>query len=497
MARTILLTLLFLAASVSTRAVAIPPLPVEGVKEGWKQEANDGSISYILQVTPQKLSEIALAGAELKLIIPDHLQGVARNVILRVGSAEVERDPSEAEIRALMQNSLPHGNRIGGGSLTTLSDSISGAVNIDPMRVTPSTIPTAGTSSLGDTPPSITVPPPNMLAQSFSNGSSRSNFNTTFPDPTRTASNNGIGGFTNSGTGAPVMPRNDTSLYNNNFVGPTLPPGYTGGNTTVSSTAAPSGVNTGYNQWNTPSSYGNSSSTSLANGNFGNANNYPNGSYNNVPSLGYSTPSNNSSPGVSNSGMTGFNTNSYPVSTNSYGAVNGYNNTPGLNGVYSPNTHMASNAPSGSSPNYSSNPNMMNGFGTAGINNNSMMPPVVPPMSNVVSYPPGQSMNLPNNNFPSNGNGALGTGYPVNTYLNSNGAGIGAGSSLNTNMRTPRTEFEYPREYGQSSPLNFMFVLFLLFSAVANVYLLMQLNLLLQRYRSLQAASRGTNSFAV
>ncbi len=491
MVRTIFLSLLFLAVSTPKCSVAIPPVAVEGVREGWKVEANDGSISYIVQVTPQQVSDIALAGSELKVSIPDFLQGVASNVILRIGSAEVEREPSEAEIRARMQSSLPRGNRLGAGSLTTLSDSAKGAVNIDPMRVTPSTIPTAGTTSLTDTPPSLTTPPPNTLAQNFPNSSSRSSFNNTFPDPTRTASNTGINGFSNSAAGAAVMPRNDNSLYSNNFVGPTLPPGYTGGNTTVSSTAAPSGVSTGYNQWNTQSTYSNSSSSPLANGNFGNANNFPSGSYSNIPSLNYSTPTNNAFNGVSNNGMTGVNASSYPGSTNSYTAVNGYNNMPGQNGLYSPNTQLASNTPLGSSQSYSSNPNMTNGFGMNGANNNTMMQPVGPPMSNVVSYPTGQSMNLPNNSYPNNS--ALASGYPVNTYLNNNGVG----SSINPNVRTPRSELEYQRDYGQSSSLNFMFVLFLLASAVANVYLLMQLNHLLQRYRSLQAASRGTNSFAV
>jgi hypothetical protein len=54
---------------------------------------------------------------------------------------------------------------------------------------------------------------------------------------------------------------------------------------------------------------------------------------------------------------------------------------------------------------------------------------------------------------------------------------------------------DYPANYPSSSP-SFLFALMLLISIVGNIYLIILLNQLLMRYRSLQAASRGMNSLA-
>ncbi len=488
MTRITILTLLF-AASAQLNAFALPfGDTVEGVKEGWKIESKDGSLSYILQITPQQLSDIAQSGGELKVKFPEFLQGVASNVVLRIGNLEVERDPSEAEIRAQMQRTMPRDNRMGTGSLTTMSDSTGGTVMIDPMRVTPNTIPTAGASTLSDTTSGFAAPPSSVLAQNFSNNSSRSNFNTPYTDPTRTASNTGLGGFNTATPGTAGMPRTDTSTYGNSFVGPTLPPGYTGGNVTVSSSPASPGVN-GYNQWNTPTTYGNGANTPLANGNFGNQNNYPTGTYNNVPSLGYSTSPNSGTNGALMNGTTGFNN---PAMSGN----NAYNANNGQNGTYLTAVNTASNIPFGSTPNYSMNPSTAAGMGTGGYNsnNNFVQPPIGSNLNNNGMYNSG--MNTMPTGYQNTNPGM--NGYPPNTSLMASNIGLpGTSSSINPNQRTIRSDADYAREYGQQSSLNFMFVLFLLASAVANVYLLMQLNHLLQRYRSLQASSRGTNSFAV
>jgi hypothetical protein len=485
MTRITLLTLLF-AASAPLNAFAFPNgATVEGVKEGWKIEANDGSISYIVQITPQQVSNIAQSGGELKIGIPDFLQGVASNVILRIGSSDVEREPSEAQIRAQTQRNLPRDNRLGAGSLTTLSDSTGGAVMIDPMRVTPNTIPTAGASTLSDTGTGFATPPASALAQNFPGSSSRSNFNNPFTDPARTASNTGLGSYNNSTQNTTVMPRTDTSPYGNSFVGPTLPPGYTGGNVTVSSNPAVPGANTGYNQWNTPTN-NNGSSTPLANNNYANQNNYPAGTYNSVPSLGYSTLPNNNSNGNFMNSAPSFNTNA--LNSNAYTP-----NIAGQSGTYPPAAYTASNHSLGATPNFSQNPNTSVGMGVTGYNNHLMQPPVVSAMNNNGMYNSGQPSVTTSYQHPSPGMNT----YQPSAYLSSNIGIPSSTPSINPNQRTIRSDADYAREYGQPSSLNFMFVLFLLASAVANVYLLMQLNHLLQRYRSLQATSRGTSSYAV
>jgi hypothetical protein len=186
-------------------------------------------------------------------------------------------------------------------------------------------------------------------------------------------------------------------------------------------------------------------------------------------------------------GTTGFNN---PAMSGN----NAYNTNYGQNGNYLPAVNTASNNPYGSTPNYSTNPSTTAGMGTGGYNNNLVQPPIGSNLNNNGMYNGG--LNTMPTGYQNTNPGM--NGYPPNTSLMASNIGLpGTSSSINPNQRTIRSDADYAREYGQQSSLNFMFVLFLLASAVANVYLLMQLNHLLQRYRSLQASSRGTNSFAV
>ncbi len=225
---------------------------------GWKIEP-DGSLSYIAQVTPATASEMALRGEEIAVSIPDFLQGSVKQVVWRIGTLPVERDPSEAELRANPRQVLPRGSSLAPGSLSTLSDRTGMTVPIDPVRVSGNPIQTAATNRLSDGSSGIDAPP--QLVQNFSTNGSRSNLNNAF-DSTR----NGVGG---SGfSGIPTMPTNSQTLPPNNnlytytnsngFVGPTLPPGYTGSNITISGTP----TNT---YGNTSTAYGSNSNYNATN----------------------------------------------------------------------------------------------------------------------------------------------------------------------------------------------------------------------------------------
>jgi hypothetical protein len=485
-------TILLLA---TTAQLGVSGVPV-GSKYGWKIE-NDGSMSYIAQVTPEVASVMAQQGQEIAVPIPDFLQGRVRQVVWRIGISEVEREPSEAELLSDPRSILPRGvSPLGAGTLSTLSDRTGSTVPIDPVRVTPNTMPTSGTSRLQGSDASLEPP---QLAQNYAASPARSNFNNTY-DPTRLSSTTGGYSSTPTMNNSSVLPRNDGYSYaystGSQPVGPTLPPGYTGSNITVTGTPTTSwnnGNNTsttygGMNAWNS-----NNSTGSLSGGNFGNTNGY--GTNASVPSLNYSTPS-----GYGNATSTYGSTST--TQPNAYLAQNNF-------GTATPNSAYPNQSPyNGVAANGFNNNgitangyNVNNGTGV-GLGNNGMgsTPYGTNPMPNynysaTTPYGPNPSMV-----------GTYGTGYGAMPALapsllasNLSPTPVTRPSMIDETKRTIGREYDdYPRDYatptaGSASLL----VILLLVSVVGNVYLIALLNQLLQRYRALQAGSRSTTSLAV
>lgn len=469
-----------------------------GGQVGWQTE-NDGSIAYVIQVTPEEASIMAAKGLEVDAPIPDFLQGVAKRIFVRIGTGSVPRDPSEAELRANPRQVLPRGSTMGAGSLSTLSDRTGMTVPIDPVRVNPNPMPTAGTNRLSDAGSSIDAPP--QLVQNFATNGSRSNLGNAFDSTRNGMSGSGFSGIPTTPTNNTTLPRNDLYTYTNSGpVGPTLPPGYTGGNVTISGTptntygstsntygtnAGTYGANanyTGTNAWNNNSTTGQgyASNAPLAGGNFGNPNNYNysnNGNLGTVPSLNYS----NSPSGSFANGSTGYGTgtnyglNNSTMQPNAYLAQNGYQTGTVNSGV---NPYLAPNATN-------------QGFGGMGVNGLPTSNPYNNPMApSGLGY--GQAQY----------NSAFGSPSIAPPLLASNPtvpSPVARPTMVDGGKRTIGSEYsdEYRREYAPPSSSSGLLALLLLVSFVGNIYLIALLNQLLQRYRTLQAGSRTSTSLAV
>jgi len=450
-----------------------------GVKFGWKPES-DGSLSYIAQVTPQIASQMATGGQEIVLDIPSYLQGRVNKVIWRIGSNDVEREPSEAQLMAAPRSMLP--NAFSPRKLTNLNENSGQTVMIDPQRNSPPTLPTGG--RLGDSIPSLASVPSLDLAQNYQTPNSRTGFNSQFDMPSTTAP----GSFSASNTGFgnnSVLPRQDTMSTNSGVVyGPTLPPGYnyTGGQVTVTGTSVNPGTTNGFDSRRGSNSNTYGSNSSFSNDNFGNPNNYNSGNLGQSGS--YSTPS---STNFSNSNQSGFpnasstpysNPNSYPNSQTQQGNTNATNFNYGLQG---PDARYASNQNAYSPPPsmipYNGNSN--NGYPTVG-NPNTNYGGVLPnQMATNQVVPAPMFQNQP----------------PLLLGNNSMAGGVSTPSVVDPNRRTSsRSDFDernYPLQTNGSS--NYLVPLLFLVSLVGNVYLVMLLNQLLQRYRNLLASTRSTS----
>ncbi len=455
------IALLILTVASTGQLGASPTMP--GVKYGWKPES-DGSMSYIAQVTPEIANQMASVGQEIALDVPDFLQGRVNRVVWRIGIGDVEREPSQAELQANPRQVFPNSgqNLRGPGSLSNLNDAAGQTVMIDTTRSNAASFPSnVGRESDND---SNLTSAPSLLAQTYPPASARTGLNNL-----EMPNNNN---FQSSTLPKSTLPPATAAP----FIGPTLPPGYNNALTTV--TGAPStftgtnnntygdnrlsnnpnsfgstangttygtntsGVSVYGSNTNSPSNYG--TSNPLTNGNFGNSQNYnPTGYGNSSPqtgNTGYSPAPNFSSPTSSpyaNTQLSG--TNQQPVLFAQNGQ--GYPPSSSNNGMYPGQQGVVA-------PQYGPNP--------------------------AYPYPPPSPL-LANNPVP----GATRPGVGDTRY--------------NQNYPT-----QVPQTYDSMASQNSFLVPFLLLiSIVGNLYLFMLLTNLLQRYRTLQASSRGLSSLGV
>ncbi len=468
-----------------------------GLKAGWKTEA-DGYVSYIAQVPPDIAAKMATEGREMALDIPDFLQGRVNRVVWRIGVEDVEREPSEAELRSMPREVFPRSgaNSVGPGLSNLGGNAIGngGPVMIDSPRPGAMMLSAAGASRLADSDP--TLPPVPSLAQNYPS-STRASQTSQFDMP-RSGLGSGAGG--NLATPGPslginpVLPRQDTLPPSNSkpLFGPQLPPTstYTGGQVTV--TGAPTGAGT-QNSWNdtrtgaTSGQYG--TNNPIANGNFGNPNNY-------LPSnagSGLSGPANSYSannPQGYPATTTGLNGGTgYPGSNSQY-QYNAANPSSYTNGASRPDAYLAS------SNNYPATPYAANPY--SGTSSPSPYPyPLAPqtaPGWNNGTYPPAGANAAGNYPGMSPNPGMM----PPTQYM----ASLPQAPPLNTRTvvdgtrRTTSSRDDIPYENVPATPPSYVVAL-LVASLVGNFYLVMLLNTLLQRYRNLQASSRGTTSLAI
>lgn len=465
-------------------------------KYGWKQES-DGSLSYIVQIKPESASEIALKGGEAKLAIPDFVRGVAKNVVIRIGLGDVERDPSEEILRS---RAIP-GNATNGlqsGNIMALNGTRSNdPVLIDRQKTDNNPLQTTLSSRSTNEDLAMQVPSLNSNSNSFPPITSRptNGFDTSSSALSQT---NPYRSNVNSASNSTVFPRNDAlSNSSSSFVGPVLPAN-TPGNSVIVNGVPPTSVQANgplqdryadsrYNVGN-GSNYTNpqgtyvSSNTPLGNG-FGNTNNLnvPTTPYNNTYGTNsqYSTGPN--SLGNNLGAHNGYGANNY---SNSNFATTGYNNSSVL-----PNSSQQQyGTQTGITP-YANGVN-----GTQGYNNN--------PLSNA-NYAgngnqPGYNV-ATNGNYPNNG--GYGTQNPPLLANNSVGVGprqIGQGFQkpvygVGTPISSSSVEnSELPSSVARASQREQLTQFFCLVLFMSNVYLIYLLNRLFQRYRLLQQSARSS-----
>jgi hypothetical protein len=484
-----------LSISISTAPLAYGQTPVS-VKVGWKVDEADGLFCYIAQVTPADAMVIASTGAELAAPVPDFLQGRVQKVMWRIGISDVEREPSEEELRASFRsNSLRNGfSGIGSGNLTTMSERTGQTVPIDPQRVTNVPLPASSTKSLSDSE----ITPPPAFAQNFPSATTRMASNSGFDASSRP-------GFTPppmSTNTTPVMPsstyNNGSSTYGNGtldsgFVGPPLPPGYTGGSVTVKGSPQPT--------------YG--SNNSLPTSTYAAGSNYANGGFNN-----FGTPSNLGSNYNSASNFPSLNPNSnYSYPSGNQFSTNGFGTTPTMsNGNFGQSNGMPYGNPAYRPDALTASNNFPNNGGFSGQSNypNNGLGP-----NGMMQIPNNGFGNVPNGNFTSTGmntggsnfggfNQGLGGNMPspgLNNNFPSLASNVGLGPApvgtrnpIDSSKPTMGGDDNYrDRTIYPPSSSNFMVGILLLVSFVLNIYLLFQLANFLQRYRTLLAANRGTS----
>jgi hypothetical protein len=455
-----------------------------GVKAGWKIES-DGSMSYIGQVTSEIAQQMSTQGQEMALDIPDFLQGRVSRIVWRIGSEEVEREPSEAELRAMpARQVLPPGvgNGLTSGGLTSLSDRSSAiTVPIDSPRPSAMTMPALGTARAADSDP--TLPPVPSLAQSYASPTARA-AQANSGDMFRSGVNTGSV-LPSLGMG-PGLPGKDTLPPGTSkpVFGPQLPPaGYTGGPITVTGSSAGTGAG---NNWNdarlgaTSGQYANSNS--LANGNFGNPNNFGANTGNT-----YSAPQSSIYPNGSqaNSAAAGS-----PNNSLGYAGTNGqFNSTaqPTYSNAYArPDAQIASSNPGYASP-------------YPAINPQQQYPPngqVANAQGAVAAQPWNAPYTMPATNYSAMPNtGAVPSTVPYMASATQPPPTVTRNMVDGTRRTTSSSDDDvYPSV--SATPPSYVVAL-LLASLVGNFYLVMLLNQLLQRYRSLQASSRGSTSLAM
>jgi hypothetical protein len=305
---------------------------VSGVSDGWKID-RDNTLTYIVQMSPQMATDIATRGEEIKIPIPTNLQGIAENVLIRIGNAPVERELTDDQLRTRQQQRARSDTRNAGiTDLNSLSSRSSGSVvPIDAQRSPPAILPTGNTSAptrSTENDLAMQVPfgaPPSLgstrLGATTSETLPPSTLPTTqqtlpptvppsFAQPSMNSTNGLSNGVTNQITDGFNSLRNGLNQpANNSLVNPngsyasTSAPPYTGGNVTVLGTpsidriasnpygtnqtttnpfgstyggANPYGNSNASSNWNNPAAYGQQPQLTSLNGQYGNQlNNQP------------------------------------------------------------------------------------------------------------------------------------------------------------------------------------------------------------------------------
>ncbi len=464
---------------------------VPGFKVGWKPDDKGRGLCYIVQVTPDVSNAIATGGQELAVDIPDYLQGKVSQVVWRTGLSDVEREPSTAELQANPRAYLPSSaqNTRGPGSLTNLSDSSGQMVNLDPVRSNAAFPVNVGREADLD-PTMPAVPSLGSLAQNFSTPNSRNSFGN--PDPTGTFPPN------SNSSNSLTMPKT-TSTYPapSSFHGPTLPSGY---NNTPLTTAGTPSTFTGPNP-NNSNPYG-----SNPNSNFGSGTNSGLGANsNNVygPNTTPVTVAANPN-GVNPYGATNYGQGN-GISAGTFGGGNNYQPT-GTGNTFPPSGNNAYNPANQNVFSSAANSPYTNPYTNTQLNGTNASPPYYP--NSRPDYLVSQNLPMNSATNPGYPGASTSSGYGPPPYLPSSGFNQQPQLMANTPppIRQNSTDANrWNENYGNRLPLgsesvsapNYFATLFLLVSLVGNAYLFWLLTNLLQRYRTLQANSRGLSSLGV
>jgi len=211
------------------------PSSVEGVSDGWALDDRNGSLSYIVQLSPERANQIATEGKEVQLLIPKDLQGIAQNVVIRIGNGPVERDLSPDQLMMRQRERTGDTRSAGVGNLNSLSSRPSGEiVPIDNTRIDTPILPAgnntkAARSTANDLAMQSQFPsPPSLGASLARDGYSRDTLppasqpKSVLPPGYSDPSGIGNSGIGNSGGG--TLAGRQT-------------PGYTGGGVTVEGTS--------------------------------------------------------------------------------------------------------------------------------------------------------------------------------------------------------------------------------------------------------------------
>jgi X-X-X-Leu-X-X-Gly heptad repeat protein len=480
---------------------------VNGVSDGWKID-RDNTLTYIVQLSPQMATDIATRGEEIKIPIPTNLQGIAENVLIRIGNAQVERELTDDQLRSRQQQRLRSDTRNAGiTDLNSLSSrSSGGVVPIDPQRSPAAILPTGNSSASArstENDLAMQVPfgsPPSLGASRFATTPSETLPPQTIPSSQQTLPPTVPPSFTQSNLGAPSgianngLNSNGTTQFADGFNSLRNGLNQAANNSMVNS----NGYTNQLNGTTTPSNY---TSTSTANGNFPATQSTPY-TGGNVTVLGtpaidriatnpYGTNQTTSNPFGSTFGAT----NPYAPT----GTTTNWNNQSSygqqqplgpLNGQYA--NQLNSQSPSQYLPSTVPMPSLQNSLGT-----NAWMSD---PRNSTAGYTDSYRTSQQNSSY-------LPPGYDSNTTTLPPYARLAQSSTSlsGTGLRESPLSRELNLDvYGNPiatkqgrDTLSGLGQLLLVISLVGNAYLIWQLNNLFNSYRTLQLSKRAEGSYSL
>lgn len=482
----------------SSGQLAVVPSGVNGVNDGWKID-RDNTLTYIVQLSPQMATDIATRGEEIKIPIPTNLQGIAENVLIRIGNAPVERELNDEQLRVRQQQRLRTDTRNAGiTDLNSLSSrSSGGVVPIDPQRSPAAIMPTGNSiaparSTENDL--AMQVPfgaPPSLGATRFGATSSETLPPSTLPTSQQTLPPTVPPNFTQSNLGAPSG-LNNSGLISN-------------GTTQLSDgfNSLRNGINQATNNsMVTPNAYSNQVNGATANGSFPASQSTPY-TGGNVTVLG--------APSIDRFATSPYATNqttSNPFGS-TYGATNSFSPTGNASANWNNQTsygqHQSSGAPNGQYANQLGSqpptqhlpgnvpmPSFQNGLG-----NNSW---ASDPRNSVAGYADSFRTNQQNASLLPPGYDSNSTTLPPFARLaQSNTSLSGTGlreSPLSRELSLDSYGNQITTRQGRDT-LSGLGQLLLVISLVGNVYLVWQLSNLFNSYRTLQLSKRAEGSYSL